>query len=95
MSLLEVLALWYGSGILCLWIHLLYINYIKKQDIVLKVHDIIVNAVLSIAGPLLILVPIFVTTRKLIRWLDINEDTIIWKNKRSKNREILFGKDEK
>lgn len=94
MSTLKLIVAWYLIGWVCLLINVLYKNYVKKEDIVIRVSDIQFMAGLALAGPLLSLVPFFVTAAMIIDRINIDGSTIVWSNRRSKNRSILFDKDD-
>lgn len=94
MSTLKLIVAWYLIGWVCLIINLMYKNYVKKEDIVIRVSDVQFMAGLALAGALLILVPFFVTAAMIINRIDVDYTTIVWSNRRSKNRRILFDKDD-
>lgn len=83
--------LWYLSGVIALFIYLLYLNFFKKEEVTVKVEDLVSSSLVALAGPILWLIPIFKFGIDLIENYGKVKHRVLWKNKRAKNKEILFG----
>ena len=90
----QIVAAWYGAGVIALLVHILYKNFFKKEELVIKVEDLTMLAFLAIGGFLLWFIPIVYLAIDIMKNYDNIKSTVLWKNKRAKNREILFGEDD-
>ena len=70
---------------------MLWQNFYKKEEIIFAVKDLVAYSLFAIGGPILWFVPLVKLVIDIIENYDKIKDTVVWKNRRAKNKEILFG----
>lgn len=91
MTTLDYFLFWYSAGLLAILLHTLWQDVIKKQEITITINDLGTSLVIACLGFLLWIIPIAAFLVDLSKNYGKIKYKVIWKNKRAKNREILFG----
>jgi uncharacterized membrane protein len=91
LTTLDYCLLWYLVGTTAMFIYLLFLQFYRKAEIELKVEDLVVSALLALVGPVLWLIPIFKFLIYLVESYGKVKSKVVWRNKRAKNKDILFG----
>ena len=91
LTTLDYCLLWYLSGLVAMFIYLLHLNFLKKEEITIKIEDLVTTSLTALAGPILWLVPVFKFCFDLVENYGKVRHVVLWKNRRAKNKEILFG----
>ena len=84
-------VLWYLVGLVAMFIYLLFLQFYRKAEIELKVEDLVTSSIVALGGPILWLIPIFKFFIDLAENYGKVKHRVLWKNRRAKNKEILFG----
>lgn len=90
----QMILIWYGAGVFAVVIYHLYLNFVKKEELTIKIEDLTTLALFGIGGFLLWFVPLVHLGLAIVKNYGSIKSTVLWKNKRAKNREILFGEDD-
>lgn len=90
-NLFEGILLWYASGVVTLFLYFLWRNFHKKDEIVITIEDLVNNGLFAIGGPILWLLPVFKFFIDLAENYGKVKSKVVWKNRRAKNKDILFG----
>lgn len=90
----QMVLIWYGAGIFALVVHHLYLNFFKKEELIIKVEDLTTLALFGIGGFLLWFVPLVHLGLAIMKNYGSIKSTVLWRNKRAKTKEILFGEDD-
>jgi hypothetical protein len=85
------LIFWWAAGLLFVFLRGLFRHYYQKAEIELTIEDVVAYFLISFGGAALWLIPIFYFFIDLAENYGRVKHTVIWKNKRAKNKEILFG----
>lgn len=88
---IEVILIWYASGLFAQTVNVIYRNYFTKDEIVLTIESLANMFSIALLGFVLYLVPIFIFLLELYRNYDKIKAKVVWKNRRAKNKDILFG----
>lgn len=92
LELLKYVMYWFLSGVFCTIIILLYSNFIEKKEIEITLSIILRFLIISlIGGPLLSLIWFMPIWYMLETIYNINKSKVIWRNKRARSKNVLFG----
>lgn len=91
LTTLDYCLLWYLAGITAMFIYLLFLQFYKKAEIELKVEDLVTSSLVALGGPILWLLPVFKFFIDLAENYGKVKSKVVWKNRRAKNKDILFG----
>ncbi len=87
----QLILLWYGACVFDLVVYHLYLNFFKKEELTIKIEDLTTLAFIGMGGFLLWFVPLVRLGLAIMDNYGSIKSTVLWKNKRAKNKEILFG----
>jgi hypothetical protein len=87
----HVVLYWYCAGVFALVVYYLYLNFYKKEEIIIKVEDLTMLFLMAIAGFMLWLIPVVHLCIDIVKNYGNIKSVVLWSNKRAKNKEILFG----
>ena len=91
LTTLDYCILWYLAGLLAMLVYLLFNNFVKKDEVIIRVEDLFASFMISLGGPILWLIPIGKFLIDLTENYGKVKHVVLWKNRRAKNKEILFG----